>query len=381
MTFLEQYFRPPAESRRPSRCCRKFTDETNSSPSPAANCSRWSSRRAHFLLARGLKKGDRCALLAPNSIRWVALDLGADGRRHRRRAALRAAGARRTGSHDEGLHALARLLPGRRTRRRNSKNCGRKRRKSHCSKAFSRTSRAAPTPPIHHEDSDTVTIIYTSGTSGEPKGVVLNAGKREPHAELHEFARLDQLMGARTAPERIFQYAPFCFAASWILLLTALSRNSVLSLSTDLSKLSDELKLAAPEYFLNVPTLLERVRARIQATDSRSAAAWLQQFSRARSELLSAATQEQPEFGRFFLARARQFADVSRDSQKHRPESEGADLRLGSAGGRNAAFLHDAGHSRPAGLRTHGNHRHLHAGRSRPRRARASSGRRFPAWK
>ena len=28
-----------------------------------------------FLAARGLKNGDRCALLAPNSIRWVALDL------------------------------------------------------------------------------------------------------------------------------------------------------------------------------------------------------------------------------------------------------------------------------------------------------------------
>src|SRR5271163_3420466 len=29
----------------------------------------------HFLLARGLQKGDRCALIAPNSIRWAALDL------------------------------------------------------------------------------------------------------------------------------------------------------------------------------------------------------------------------------------------------------------------------------------------------------------------
>ncbi|HKT68659.1 MAG TPA: AMP-binding protein, partial [Terriglobales bacterium] len=28
-----------------------------------------------FLRAQGLKKGDRCALLAPNSIRWVAMDL------------------------------------------------------------------------------------------------------------------------------------------------------------------------------------------------------------------------------------------------------------------------------------------------------------------
>ena len=28
-----------------------------------------------FLSQKGLKKGDRCALLAPNSIRWIALDL------------------------------------------------------------------------------------------------------------------------------------------------------------------------------------------------------------------------------------------------------------------------------------------------------------------
>ena len=28
-----------------------------------------------FLAARGLKRGDRCALLAPNSIRWAAIDL------------------------------------------------------------------------------------------------------------------------------------------------------------------------------------------------------------------------------------------------------------------------------------------------------------------
>jgi long-chain acyl-CoA synthetase len=27
------------------------------------------------LIARGLKRGDRCALLEPNSIRWAALDL------------------------------------------------------------------------------------------------------------------------------------------------------------------------------------------------------------------------------------------------------------------------------------------------------------------
>src|SRR6266536_1152015 len=30
-----------------------------------------------FLVSRGLKKGDRCGLLAANSIRWIAMDLAA----------------------------------------------------------------------------------------------------------------------------------------------------------------------------------------------------------------------------------------------------------------------------------------------------------------
>jgi long-chain acyl-CoA synthetase len=47
-------------------------------------------------------------------------------------------------------------------------------------------------------------------------------------------------------------------------LLTSLSRNSILTLSTDISKLSDELKLAAPNYFVNVPILLERVRRKVE---------------------------------------------------------------------------------------------------------------------
>ena len=72
--------------------------------------------------------------------------------------------------------------------------------------------------------------------------------------------RLDQLMGASREPDRVFHYLPFNFAGSWILLLTCMSRETVLTLSTDLNRLADEIRLASPHYFLNVPTLLERVR-------------------------------------------------------------------------------------------------------------------------
>src|SRR6202041_2301581 len=51
-------------------------------------------------------------------------------------------------------------------------------------------------------------------------------------------------------PERGFHFFPFSFAASWIAMLSFVSRNSTLTLSTDLSKLADELKLASPNYFL-----------------------------------------------------------------------------------------------------------------------------------
>ena len=65
---------------------------------------------------------------------------------------------------------------------------------------------------------------------------MLNAGNVN-HMLRCTNARLDQLMGCDASePERIFHYLPFCFAASWILLLTALSRNSVLTLSTDLDE-------------------------------------------------------------------------------------------------------------------------------------------------
>src|SRR5206468_7222091 len=108
-------------------------------------------------------------------------------------------------------------------------------------------------------DSDPVTIIYTSGTSGEAKGVILTAGNIA-HMLACTSGRLDQLMPGGAAQDNVFHYLPFCFAGSWIMLLTCLLRQSKLTINTDLTKLAEQMRAAEPDYFLNVPQLLERMR-------------------------------------------------------------------------------------------------------------------------
>jgi long-chain acyl-CoA synthetase len=219
-----------------------------------------------FLQTRGLKRGDRCALIAPNSARWIALDL-----------ALMAEGIIVVPLyHRQAMSELIQMLQDSTPSRIFCVNAG-------VAAEIKRQWPQAPQislidtvfagqppsagagAPIHHEDADIVTIIYTSGTSGEAKGVTLNAGNVTFMLGCTN-ARLDQLMGPHSAPDRVFHYLPLSFAASWIAALSFLSRNSVLTLSADLNKLADELKLASPDYFLNVPTLLERVRRKIEET-------------------------------------------------------------------------------------------------------------------
>ncbi|HQR36131.1 MAG TPA: AMP-binding protein [Blastocatellia bacterium] len=245
-----------------------------------------------FIRNSGLKKGDRCGLLAPNSIRWAAVDL-----------ALMAEGVIVVPLYSrQAPNELVGML----------KDCGAT--MVLCSDEalrdgiasnwqidappltlFNEVVATAPADDISDKPNaatgeDLVTIIYTSGTSGEPKGVMLNVANLN-HMVPCTGSRLDQLMQGKTeqVPDQVFHYLPFCFAGSWILLLTALSRNSVLSLSTDLNKLADELALAAPNYCLNVPTLLERIRtgvegqiatkpAFIQSIYQNGKAAWLHQY-------------------------------------------------------------------------------------------------------
>ena len=84
----------------------------------------------------------------------------------------------------------------------------------------------------------------------------------------------------------IFHYLPFTFAASWIALLTFLKRRSLVTINMDLAKIASDMRTVAPDYFLNVPQLLERMRRAVdeqlwhtggipQAIYSRAKAAWV----------------------------------------------------------------------------------------------------------
>jgi long-chain acyl-CoA synthetase len=81
----------------------------------------------------------------------------------------------------------------------------------------------------------------------------------------------------------VFHYLPFNFAASTILMLSCLNRESVLTLSTDLNQLAEEIRQASPNYFLNVPTLLERVRRGVEEAIVKRPAFIRSLFARART--------------------------------------------------------------------------------------------------
>jgi len=208
-----------------------------------------------------VKPGDRCALLAENGIRWVAANLAIFAEElicvplYSRQApeelaaiiadcepALLLCG---TVALRDALREACHELP--------------------LCKLFdevfspAQAASGAIDPPVGLTPTAPMTIIYTSGTSGVSKGVVLTFGN-VAHMLDCTSSRLDLLMEGRSRQDRVFHYLPFCFAGSWILLLTSLLRGSRLTLNTALTRLAAELPASAPDYVLNVPALLERMR-------------------------------------------------------------------------------------------------------------------------
>src|SRR5713101_4177607 len=246
-----------------------------------------------FLAAQRIKRGDRCALLAHNSIRWVAMDLAimAEGLivvpLYARQAPAELVAMMRDCSPALICCGDAALRDG------IVQNWPDAPPQFLYDDIFASSAAGISTKP-QLSDCDPVAIIYTSGTSGEAKGVVLNAGNIG-HMLVCTSGRLDILMESKLGQDRVFHYLPFCFAGSWIMLLTCLLRGSLLTLNTDLGRLANEMRTVAPDYFLNVPALLERMRKAVdeqlwktggivRTVYTRAKAAWMRkQEGRART--------------------------------------------------------------------------------------------------
>jgi long-chain acyl-CoA synthetase len=232
-----------------------------------------------FLSGKGLKKGDRVALLAPNSIRWVAMDLAvmAEGLiavpLYSRQAPAELVSMMKDCSPALICCGTPELRQGILQDWPNAPD------QYLFDMIFSSRSSVASRPEL--APSDPVAIIYTSGTSGVAKGVILTAGNVD-HMVGCTSARLDILMKGASRQDRVFHYLPFCFAGSWIMLLTCLLRRSHLTLNSDLNKLSGEMRSAAADYFLNVPALLERMRKAVDEQLWQTGGVALSIYSRAK---------------------------------------------------------------------------------------------------
>ncbi|MHC4970766.1 MAG: AMP-dependent synthetase/ligase [Planctomycetota bacterium] len=212
-----------------------------------------------FLHKAGVKVGDRVVLIGENSARWVALDLAAmfEGalvvplyaRQAPPELAAMILDCDPTVILCDEATGIEQLIP---------EAAG----VYLFEDAFVES--AEVTEPVALPHAAPIRIVYTSGTSGDPKGAALSVGNVDFMIP-QTLKRISQLMKGHKGQERVFHYLPCCFAGSWILLLNCLSRGSLLVFCTDLDKLGDELREADPHWMLNVPLALERIKARVEA--------------------------------------------------------------------------------------------------------------------
>ncbi|MDP6943161.1 MAG: AMP-binding protein, partial [Myxococcota bacterium] len=258
MSFIDHFHE--VLTRHPDKALVTEVHDTDLRPITARQIGDMAARARGTLRHHGINSGDRVVLVAPNSAQWVASDLAIlfQGAicvpMYARQDAEELVGMMRDCDAKLVVCATDALAEAIRT---------------HWTDApivtFDRwfDGEAVEEPPVTRSETDLTTIIYTSGTSGEPKGVVYNVSNVDYMLPVIAEA-IGSLMGERDQDDRVFHYLPFCFAGSRMVLWMCLYRANGIMVSTDLANLATEFKAARPNYFLNVPALLERIKGGVE---------------------------------------------------------------------------------------------------------------------
>jgi long-subunit acyl-CoA synthetase (AMP-forming) len=169
-------------------------------------------------------------------------------------------------------------------------------------------------------------------------------------------------MKDRPGQDAVFHYLPLCFAGSWIMMLTCLRRGSRLALNTDLAKIATEMRLTSPDYFLNVPALLERMRKAVDEQLWKTGGLPLKVYTKAKGAWVRRQEGKSRAGDGLWLGLANRLVFPTIRKKMIGTKTARADLRLRAAECGDAIVFYDAGHPRFAGVRADRDDGDLHHG-------------------